>query len=196
MKILSITIFSCPNKIAKLLSSAQDLTTFGYFQRGSVKEFLIFFSKTVIEKTELNQRQSVQQEEYFCHVHLQAKGLGGVVVCDAEYPRRVAFTLLNKVLDEFAVKYDKNVWASSGELPFAQLDEYIKKYQDPVQADPLMRVQSDLDETKIILHKTIESVLDRGDKLDTLIERSDDLSKSSKMFYTTAKKQNACCVVQ
>ena len=33
----------------------------------------------------------------------------------------------------------------------------------------------------------------RGVKLDELIEKSDDLSASSKMFYTTAKKHNQCC---
>ena len=38
--------------------------------------------------------------------------------------------------------------------------------QDPAQADKLAKIQRDLDETKIILHKTIESVLDRGEKLD------------------------------
>lgn len=38
--------------------------------------------------------------------------------------------------------------------------------QDPTAADKLAKIQKDLDETKIILHKTIESVLDRGEKLD------------------------------
>ena len=52
-----------------------------------------------------------------------------------------------------------------------------------------MRVQVELDETKIVLHKTIESVLERGEKLDSLVERSDALSAQSKMFYKTAKKQ-------
>jgi hypothetical protein len=40
--------------------------------------------------------------------------------------------------------------------------------QDPAQADKLAKIQRDLDETKIILHKTIESVLDRGEKLDNV----------------------------
>lgn len=49
------------------------------------------------------------------------------------------------------------------------VDEAVLKYQDPSKADALFKVQQDLDETKIILHKTIESVLERGEKLDNLV---------------------------
>jgi hypothetical protein len=34
------------------------------------------------------------------------------------------------------------------------------------------------------LHKTIESVLERGEKIDSLVAKSDGLSAQSKMFYT------------
>ena len=64
-----------------------------------------------------------------------------------------------------------------------QLKEYIVKYQDPQQADSIMKIQRELDETKIVLHKTIESVLERGEKIDTLVEKSNDLSAQSRMFY-------------
>jgi len=65
--------------------------------------------------------------------------------------------------------------------------------QAPVQADKLTKIQQDLDETKIILHKTIESVLDRGEKLDQLVDKSNDLSLASQMFYKQARKTNSCC---
>lgn len=65
-----------------------------------------------------------------------------------------------------------------------QLGEYIVKYQDPRQADSIMKIQQELDETKIVLHKTIESVLERGEKIDNLVARSEGLSSASKMFYT------------
>ena len=37
-------------------------------------------------------------------------------------------------------------------------------------------------------HKTIESVLQRGEKINDLVDRSNALSAQSKMFYKTAKK--------
>ena len=38
-----------------------------------------------------------------------------------------------------------------------------------------------------------EAALERGQKIDDLVSKSNDLSGSSKMFYKTAKKQNQCC---
>ena len=71
----------------------------------------------------------------------------------------------------------------------------MKKYQDPTQADSIMKVQQELDDTKVVLHKTIEGVLQRGEKLDSLVDKSEALSSSSRMFYKQAKKTNSCCVI-
>ena len=68
-------------------------------------------------------------------------------------------------------------------------------YQDPAAADKLMRIQRDLDETKVILHKTIESVLERGQRLDDIVAKSEDLSMASQMFYKQARNTNSCCTI-
>jgi synaptobrevin homolog YKT6 len=60
---------------------------------------------------------------------------------------------------------------------------YIEAYQNPSEVDSISRIQKELDETKIVLHKTIESVLERGEKIDDLVMKSDGLSMQSKMFY-------------
>lgn len=61
---------------------------------------------------------------------------------------------------------------ASGAVTFEPLAGYLAKYQDPKQADSIMRVQQELDDTKIVLHKTIESVLERGERIDSLVEKS------------------------
>jgi synaptobrevin family protein YKT6 len=63
------------------------------------------------------------------------------------------------------------------------------------EADKILKIQRELDETKVVLHKTIDSVLARGEKLDNLVDKSTDLSLASQMFYKQAKKQNQCCAM-
>ncbi|KAJ7853501.1 snare protein YKT6 [Mycena olivaceomarginata] len=177
-----------PSGSSTLLSNTNDLSSFSFYQKGSVGEFMTFFSKT---------RQSVQENTYTAHVYNRggSEQLAAVIITDQEYPVRPAFSLLAKVLDDFIARVPQDKWDNPAAISFPELATYITKYQDPRQADTIMRVQAELDETKIVLHKTIESVLQRGEKLDTLVDRSNHLSAQSKMFYKTAKKQNSCCVI-
>ena len=39
--------------------------------------------------------------EYYIHVYMRSDGLCGCVTCDAEYPARVAFSVLTKTLEDF-----------------------------------------------------------------------------------------------
>ncbi|RKP12343.1 Longin-like domain-containing protein [Piptocephalis cylindrospora] len=190
MKLFSVAIYTKSPQVLALCSSSE-LSSFGYFQRSSVQEFMTFLSGTVVDRTEPGQRQSVEEEKYIGHVFVRSDELAGVIVSDQEYPARVAHSLLTKMLDEFSSSGNSMTLAE----PWPRLDYYISSYQDPKQADKIMQVQNQLDDTKIVLHKTIESVLQRGEKLDDLVARSDALSGQSKMFYKTAKKTNSCCIV-
>lgn len=130
-----------------------------------------------------------------CHVYVRGDSLGAVLIADHEYPQRVAHTLITKVLDDFSLKVPADLWPSGkpDTITFPTLKLYLPKYQDPREGDALTRIQDDLDETKIILKNTIEAVLERGEKLDDLVVKSEQLSYQSKAFYKTAKKTNSCC---
>lgn len=101
------------------------------------------------------------------------------MITDLEYPLRPAFSLLTKILDEHTAllaslpnqsaapsfgSASANAFggnpsqAAAGGLPPAQkgklegtLANYLTKYQDPKQADTIMKVQKELDETKVVL---------------------------------------------
>jgi synaptobrevin family protein YKT6 len=196
MKLLGIYILRNQPEPVYDIVRATDVSSFGYLQRGSVEEFMTFTSTTIAGRTAAGVRSTVEQQTYKFHVYSRTEGICGVIIADEEYPQRVAFTLLNKVLDEFIERHPRSKWAmGTPKLPMPELQGYLAKYQDPKQADTIMRVQQELDETKIILHKTIDSVLQRGEKLDDLVQRSDQLSMQSKMFARQAKKTNSCCVV-
>lgn len=127
---------------------------------------------------------------------MRSDGLCGCITVDKEYPARVAFTLLTKLLEDFDPKFPNWKKETTNEVySWPELDEAIIKYQDPSQADHIMRIQRNLDDTKDVLHNTIETVLQRGEKLEDLVERSGELSSQSKLFYKQAKRTNSCCSV-
>ena len=199
MKIYYIGVFRSEGEKALELFQVKDLSQFGFFEKGSVGQFMTFFAETVASRTSAGQRQSVEEGNYVGHVYARAEGVCGVLVTDKEYPVRPAYTLLNKILDEYLVAHQPSEWENitqtNDSLNMKELELYITKYQDPSQADAIMKVQQELDETKIVLHKTIENVLQRGEKLDHLVDKSESLTASSKMFYKQAKKTNSCCVI-
>ncbi|EDN11050.1 predicted protein [Histoplasma mississippiense (nom. inval.)] len=61
--------------------------------------------------------------------------------------------------------------------------------------DRITGIQDQLDDVKRVMHKTIDEALRKGEKLDSLIAKSDNLSMQSRAFAAQAKKQNSCCVV-
>uniref|UniRef100_A0A1L8DVP7 Putative snare protein ykt6 synaptobrevin/vamp syperfamily n=1 Tax=Nyssomyia neivai TaxID=330878 RepID=A0A1L8DVP7_9DIPT len=195
VKLHGLSVFHKGTHEARLLKAAFDLQSFSFFQRGSVQEFMSFASKTIVERTQLASRQSVKQDVYMCHVYVRADNLAAVLIADHEYPGRVAHTFITKVLDDFAAQVSQDQWPTGSEatINFSQLPALLAKYQNPREADALTKIQGDLDETKIILRNTIEAVLERGEKLDDLVVKSEQLSVQSKAFYKTAKKTNSCC---
>lgn len=197
MKLFHLSVlYKTPGK-SICLSQSSDVSSFGFFQRGTVAEFMDFTSGVLVERAVTGSRSCVKQEQYNCFVFVRHDKLSGVLVTDMEYPQRVAFTLLLKILEEFCAIVPQNNWPSMKEKSMPTFDkklaEYLAKYQDPKQADSMTRLEADLDETKVILYDTIEKMLDRGEKLDDLVAKSDNLSDASKMFYKSARKTNQCC---
>jgi len=88
--------------------------------------------------------------DYIGHVYARTEGIAGVLVSDKEYPPRVAFSILNKILEEFLTRFSEEQWRPNA-MVYPELKGYLEKYQDPKHADVIIGVQQQLDETKIIL---------------------------------------------
>jgi synaptobrevin family protein YKT6 len=125
------------------------------------------------------------------------QGLVGVVLADKDYPERAAYAVINKVLDDYERRFG-DTWAlihADGKEPLPLLNDALRSYQDPMQADKIIKVQRQIDDVAQVAHKTINSLLDRGEKLEVLMDKSQDLSENSKIYLKNAKKLNRCCVI-
>ncbi|PHJ17269.1 snare protein [Cystoisospora suis] len=182
------------------LAASFDLSSFPFFHRSTMKEHIVFHSRLICARTPVGRRQVVEFEQNIghCHVFVHPSGLAATVLSTAAYPMRVAFGLITQALKGFQDKYD-GMWenitedAKEGAMFSTEGAELLKLYQNPVEADKLLKVQRDLDEVKDVMLKNIDDLLQRGEKLDDLMQKSEDLSNTSYQFYRQAKKNNQCC---
>ena len=206
MKVLSIIIMRADGCDARndkqplVLAGKQDVSDFGFFKRGGIQEFLVFTSRLLVKRAQSGVRETTLHEDYLCHYYRQNNGIASIAICDQEYPKRVAFAIQKELMDQFVAKVPEQQWRTATKdnaflSAFPALPQMLVKCQDPAQCDRIEKVHRELDATKEILHKTIDSVLERGTKLDNLVDKSDDLSRQSKAFYASAKDTNACCIV-
>ena len=196
MKLYSIVVFKILDTAQTpiLLASAFDVSSFGFFKRTSVKEFMIFTSRTLAQNTKSNTQTKVQQNDYIVYSQYFPKNLVITIITDNEYNMRVAFDVMQKV---FTYCYAKpfNVTKDN----FTECDDILtilKTHQNPEEVDKILKIKKDIDQTKIIMYDALDKILDRGQKIDDLIQQSGDLNEQSKMFYKSSKKMNSsCCTI-
>lgn len=161
----------------------------------SYRQFIQFSSKTVAERTPVGTRHSIEEKIGKVHVYHTSFNFCAILITESEYDKFAAQSILSKAADSFKVKYTPTEIAQKTPPLDWPEGKKIREEAVTVERSGISAVQRELDETKIVLHQTIESVLQRGEKLDTLVAKSDELSGMSKGFYKQAKQQNSCCLV-
>jgi len=197
MKLYYVGVLDNTKQPAIQLTAAHELSEYSRFTKNEYANFMTMISKTVAERTKPGQRQSVEEQDYVVHCYARSEGIAGVVITK-EYPHIAAHSVLSKLMDQFLSEVPLATIQQAtkdGDVSFPAIQDYLNNYQDANAANSIAKIQQELDETKIILHKAIDSVLQRGEKLEDLVQKSSDLSSQSKMFYKSAKKQNSCCIL-
>jgi len=178
------------------LASASDLSNFNYFTRPAVSDHLRFATRTIAMRSNPGQRATVTLKDipYVVNIHMRHDGLAVLCVSDKEYPSRVAFSLLVRAAAEFeksVPKWNKITTDETNEQDY--LLKLLAQFQSPEEADKILKIQKTLEEVKDVMNKNIDEILKRGETLDSLVDKSKDLSAVSKQFYKKAKKTNQCC---
>ena len=198
MKIISIHVFSLNNPKPIILCSVFEVSFVSMFQRSTLKQFITFHSRLVMERASPEQNLEVTLEKGICYACTNSDKIGATMICDEEYPKRVAVDLLLRILDKFnsfiyEKKYDIKSYVEDTDLKFNYINQVIKEWQNPNEKDNILKLQGALNEVQTIMKKNLDELLKREENLDALMEKSKDLSATSVTFYKKAKATNRCC---
>eukprot|EP00658_Telonema_sp_P-2_P040988 TRINITY_DN2930_c0_g1_i3.p1 TRINITY_DN2930_c0_g1~~TRINITY_DN2930_c0_g1_i3.p1 ORF type:complete len:121 (+),score=19.62 TRINITY_DN2930_c0_g1_i3:219-581(+) len=120
------------------------------------------------------------------------------MVTTPDYPPKTVYRLINQLMQRFIEQHPEVVAATTTAdmvVDFPSVSEYLRKYQDPSAADSVPQLKQGIQETTEVLYKTIDQVLKRGQSLESIMAKSDDLSGASMQFYKTSKKTRCCTIL-
>ncbi|KAL3130802.1 hypothetical protein ABBQ38_000139 [Trebouxia sp. C0009 RCD-2024] len=137
-------------------------------------------------------RVSYTQERHVFHV-LVHQGLAFVCMAEEASGRRIPFAFLDDVKDKFlaaygpeaaqyAVAYEYNTEFSG------ILQQRMRYFVNDPNADAINRVRGGVAEVKNIMVENIEKVLERGERIELLVDKTDHLQSESFAFKRDARR--------
>ncbi|TYH48213.1 hypothetical protein ES332_D10G052400v1 [Gossypium tomentosum] len=135
---------------------------------------------------------------YNCDGHtfnyLVDNGYTYCVVADESAGRQVPIAFLERIKDDFVSKYDNGkaatAPANSLNKEFGpKLKEHMQYCMEhPEEISKLAKVKAQVSEVKGVMMENIEKVLDRGEKIELLVDKTENLHNQAQDFQSTGTK--------
>ncbi|KAL4614626.1 hypothetical protein ACB098_07G052700 [Castanea mollissima] len=135
---------------------------------------------------------------YNCDAHtfnyLVDNGFTYCVVADESVGRQVPMAFLERIKDDFVSRY------SAGKADTAQANSLNKEFgpklkehmqycvDHPEEISKLAKVKAQVSEVKGVMMENIEKVLDRGEKIELLVDKTENLHQQAQDFRTSGTK--------
>uniref|UniRef100_A0A1B0DFU5 Vesicle-associated membrane protein 7 n=1 Tax=Phlebotomus papatasi TaxID=29031 RepID=A0A1B0DFU5_PHLPP len=144
------------------------------------------FTKIPQENNKLTYSHGAYLIHYICEDRITY-----MCITDGDFERARAFMFLAEIKKRFISTYGLTAATA---IAYAMNTEFskvlsteMKKFSDSVEYDSLARVHGQIDELKDIMVKNIENVTARGERLELLVNKTENLRNTSVSFRHTSR---------
>jgi len=136
-----------------------------------------------------NNKMSYVYDRHIFHYIVE----GGIVylcMADEEFGRRAPFTFLEDIKSRFQSQYGGQALSAPTKgmnMDFSKtLQKQMDYFSNNPNADKVSKVRGEIDEVKSVMVQNIERVLERGERIELLVDRTENLNQQAFNF----KKQS------
>jgi synaptobrevin family protein YKT6 len=164
------------------------LDDFSFFYRPIIKQRIESIIEKVIKETRIDSHYQLDAKIPTNDKELEIIVYGNtcnnyhVLITDKNYSMYAAYKLLQTLSTEQNLSSHKK-------------DLLVEQYKNSMDVDKIAQIQKELDESKIIILKSIDKIMERGEKLDDLIDRTEILKINSERYRDDVEDMNRCCKI-
>ena len=127
----------------------------------------------------------------YCFHYASSGGLIFLCMSDAEFSRRVAFAFLQDVKQRFLASYEAaypTAMAFQMNQEFSRvLARQMEYFSFDPRSDKIANVKDKIEDTKQVMVENIERIFDRGERMELLVSKTNELADSSFAFKQTSR---------
>jgi len=154
-------------------------------------------ARRILEKiqSQTNSKMSYVYERHIFHYQVDDY-ITYLCMADEEFGRRIPFAFLEDLKERFKATYGdrgKSALAYAMNEDFSKIMKSVMEYYSlNPNADKISRLKGDVDEVKSVMVQNIEKVLERGERIELLVDKTTELSQSAFKFkkQSTALKRS------
>ena len=197
MRIFAVYIISCHPPFSEegsVLSNFLDFPKKAFLHKGTIEETCRFLAKTLAVYCQPGGRASAENEGMLINVVHRIDHLACVVFTDEDYPKRTSFALCERASEEFVGKYAVR-WTNAPkdtDVKFKELKSIVKQFEKPGDHDAVTRAIEATHATTEVITQTLNKIMIRGETLQDVMEKSEELSAKAKIFYKDSRKKKCC----
>ncbi|KAJ2400091.1 hypothetical protein GGI23_002255 [Coemansia sp. RSA 2559] len=162
-------------------------TTAGNFQQVTL---------AILDKIPPNDSKLSYVYDRFLFHYISEGGIVYLCVADDKFGRRIPFAFLQDMMERFVSAYTDSEIANASAYGLNSFSRSISRQMDYYsrnpQVDSIRNVQGEISQVKDVMVQNIERVLERGGRIDVLIDKTNNLNNAAFAFRkrsTAVKRQ-------
>lgn len=175
-----------PTRISEIFNTFN----FSIFIRSSVNQLCSSITRYLVKSCPPNTRKNIICTEkldysYFTNNHkifinTNNNNISCAIITLNDFPNQSLLNITNNI---------ENIINSTKDNINIKLDDIL------INNDKISSINENLSEIKDIMVENISNMLSKGEKLDTLIDKAEQLEMNSMKFHHGSKSLNSCCLI-
>ncbi|KAJ4458311.1 putative Vesicle-associated membrane protein 7B [Paratrimastix pyriformis] len=131
-----------------------------------------------------NNKMSYVYDKFTFH-YIVDNGIIYMCMCDMQFERRIAFGFLEAIRQRFISAYGdqaKTALAYAMKDFSTELSKQMEYFSNNPNADQIRKVRSEIDEVRNVMESNIDKILERQEKIELLVDKTDNLNRSAHQF--------------
>lgn len=164
---------------SRIVQEQFNLESYSIFSRGTIKKIIRVMVKEVAERTKetkmMEIREKINDTDEIKILTQKREQMRVIIITDRQYNSLIGQKLLGEA---FKVN---------------DYERLIKEYKNWEEQDVIKKIEDELEKCNMIVVEGLSQILERGESLSDLVDKSENLSSQTKLLFKTAKKRNRCC---